>query len=91
MGFKEVLSKKFDLDKGESSRLDEKRQHDESATNINLLVEDDTQSDHVNEARDPLERNVSFSDESGPGDFVLEDVIKYEKDKLLRVRVHNCS
>ncbi len=86
MGLKEVLSKKLHLDNRESSSSESQR--NENVTNTNLF--EDTQPQHV-KGSSRFEKRVSFNYDSEPGDFVPEDIIKYEEDILLRVSVNDNS
>ncbi len=86
MGLKEVSSKKLHLDNRESSSS--KSHRHENVTNTNLLEKEDTQSQHVKGVQ-RIEKRVSFHNESESGDFVPDDVIKYEDNKLVRVSVND--
>ncbi len=83
MGLKEVSSKKHHLDNRESSSLGSQRNQN-GQLNSNLLEKEDTQPQHEGKCQH-IEKKVSFYHESEPGDFVPEDIDKYEEDKLLRV------
>ncbi len=85
MGLKEVSSKKLQLNNNQESSSG-KQSLSENEINPNGHSNVDEQYQNEMESPPHHEKRVSFSFGSEPGDFILDDIIKYDEDKRLRVR-----